>query len=358
MSASARTRFAGKAALVTGAAGTIGRALVAALLDAGVSRLVALDNNETEIFFLECEARQDERLNAIVGDVRDGDKLQHLMAGIEIVFHAAALKHVTVCERAPFDAVQTNIWGVKNVVNAALANQVERVVFTSSDKAVNPTNVMGTSKLMGERLITAANSLVKGQRTVFTSTRFGNVIGSRGSVLAVFEEQIRAGGPVTLTDERMTRFIMSPRQAVELVLDSTYLAHGGEVFVTKMPTVAIADFARAAITLLAPRHGLDPAAIEVELTGIRPGEKLYEELLSEEETRRTVEIPRYFVILPAFPYIYSQIDYHYVDAVGPVGDRIYRSDRETPLDEAEIRAFLLDEGLIEGAVAEQRGETQ
>ena len=174
------------------------------------------------------------------------------MAGINLVFHTAAFKHVILCERSPFEAVQTNIIGIQNIIQAAIANQVARLIFTSSDKAVNPTNVMGTSKLMGERLMTAANGNACGNCQIFASTRFGNVLGSRGSVIPIFREQIKMGGPVTLTDPEMTRFIMSIKQAVQLVIDSAFLAQGGEVFVTKMPVIRIQDLAEVMINELAP----------------------------------------------------------------------------------------------------------
>ena len=187
-----------------------------------------------------------------LGDVRDRDKLVQAMRGIDIVLHTAALKHVILCEQSPRDAVQTNIQGVQNLIDAATVNQVERVLFTSSDKAVNPTNVMGTSKLMGERLMTAANAHRRAGGPIFASTRFGNVLGSRGSVIPLFMRQISRGGPVTLTDPEMTRFIMTLREAVHLVMESTFLARGGEVFVTKMPIARIQDLAKVMVKTLAP----------------------------------------------------------------------------------------------------------
>ena len=196
-----------KRILVTGACGTIGRELVRQLLEEhNVAELVALDNNESGLFFLEHKYTKHTRASFFLADVRDRDKLCNKMKGIDVVFHTAAFKHIIFCERSPFEAVQTNILGVQNIIYSAIEEKVERVIFTSSDKAVNPTNVMGTSKLMGERLMTAANSNLRGDGPIFTSTRFGNVLGSRGSVIPVFREQIRKGGPVTLTDPGMTRF--------------------------------------------------------------------------------------------------------------------------------------------------------
>jgi FlaA1/EpsC-like NDP-sugar epimerase len=174
-----------KRILVTGACGTVGRELIRQLLEQHqTGELIALDNNESELFALEQQFAEYGHANFFLADVRDRDRLKDKMKGIDWVFHTAAFKHVLQCERSPFEAVQTNILGVQNIIYAAIENKVERVIFTSSDKAVNPTNVMGTSKLMGERLITAANSNLRGDGPVFASTRFGNVLGSRGSSVA------------------------------------------------------------------------------------------------------------------------------------------------------------------------------
>ena len=287
--------------LVTGACGTVGRELIRQLLSKQqIGELIALDNNESELFALEHRFAEYDNAAFFLADVRDRDRLQDKMQGIDWVFHTAAFKHVIQCERSPLEAVQTNILGVQNIIYAAIANNVGRVIFTSSDKAVNPTNVMGTSKLMGERLITAANSNLRGEGPILTSTRFGNVLGSRGSVIPLFHDQIRSGGPVTLTDPEMTRFIMSIEEAVQLVIDSGLLCKGGEVFVTKMPAIRIQDLAEVMVENLAPVYGHEAKDIEIKIIGHQPGEKLYEELLNMEETRRSWELARYFVVLPAF----------------------------------------------------------
>lgn len=195
-----------KSVLVTGCCGTVGSELVKQLLENfGVGHLIGIDNSESELFFTQQEYQEYEHASFFLADMRDRMKLTRLFKDVDIVFHAAAFKHVVLCERSPFDAVQTNIHGVQNVIEAAYDAGVEKVIFTSSDKAVNPTSVMGTSKLMGERLITAANNAQRGHNTIFSSTRFGNVLGSRGSVIPIFKEQIRKGGPITLTDPNMTR---------------------------------------------------------------------------------------------------------------------------------------------------------
>lgn len=335
-----------KRILITGVCGSVGRELLRQVVSRDPAEVVGLDNNESELFFISEFYREYPQLHFYLGDLRDRDKLARKMRGIDVVLHSAALKHVILCEKSPTDAVQTNILGVQNVIDAAHANNVERVLFTSSDKAVNPTNVMGTSKLMGERLMTAANALRRGNGPVFASTRFGNVLGSRGSVIPLFKQQIARGGPVTLTDPAMTRFIMTLEDAVRLVMDSTFLACGGEVFVTKMPVVRIADLAEVMIAELAPRYGYRPEDIKVQVIGSKAGEKLYEELLNDEETRRTIELERYFVVLPAFKAVYETIDYTYPGMIRTGVDRPYNSAVEPAMTAAELHDFLLTHQLL------------
>ena len=338
--------FKNKRVFVSGACGTIGRELVRQLLENfNVGEIIGVDNNESELFFIEQRFLS---YNACfyLTDIRDSPKLQRIMRGVDIVFHSAAFKHVILCERSPFEAVQTNIMGVNNLICAASENHVKKFIFTSSDKAVNPTNVMGTSKLMGERIVTAANANYRETDAVFASTRFGNVLGSRGSVIPVFREQIRRGGPVTVTDPEMTRFIMTVEQAVELVIDSARLARGGEVFITKMPVARIQDLAEIMIETLAPAYGHDPGKIRIEIIGTKPGEKMYEELMNTEETRRAMELKNYFVVVPAFTSIYRQIDYTYPDVVSKSITNPYNSANEEPLSKEALREYLTTHDLL------------
>ena len=342
--------FLNKRILVTGACGTVGSELIRQLLEDekySPEEVIGIDNDETALFFLDQLYLKNPKANFFIADVRDLEELTARMTGIDIVFHAAALKHVVLCERSPEQAVRTNIHGVQNIIAAAIAHQVEKVIFTSSDKAVNPTNVMGTSKLMGERLMTAANSSRRGDKPIFTSTRFGNVLGSNGSVLPIFHNQIAKGGPVTLTDPDMTRFVMSIEDSVKLVIDSAQLANGGEVFITKMPIIRIEDLAGAMIKELAPRYGYKPEDIKITSIGSKPGEKLYEELMSDEETRRAVELEDYFSVLPAFRGIYRKISYEYETDTGNKVENPYVSANEQALNLEEVRAFLKDKKLLD-----------
>ncbi|MFQ5537015.1 MAG: polysaccharide biosynthesis protein [Gemmatimonadota bacterium] len=318
------------------------------LLAEDPAEVIGFDNNESELFFLGQRHRtRFPSIRFVLGDVRDVSALRRAMDGVEIVLHTAALKHVHLCEDSPREAIQTNVVGAQNVIDAAEDVGVRRVLFTSSDKAVNPTSVMGTSKLMGERLFTAADVRRRDSAPIFASTRFGNVLGSRGSVIPLFRRQIREGGPVTLTDPAMTRFIMTLQEAVALVMDSVFLARGGEVFVTKMPVVRIEDLAKVMVEELAPRCGRNPEEIEVEVIGTKPGEKMYEELLNEEEVRRAVELSRYFVIRSAMPPLFRESDGQYDEPViGPVS-RAYHSANERPMTVEDLRVYLHRNGLID-----------
>ena len=259
------------------------------------------------------------------------------------MLHTAARKHVIINEISPVEAIYTNIVGTQNVIDASLDSGVQKVIFTSSDKAVNPTNVMGTSKLMGERLMTAANASTRERFPIFASTRFGNVLGSNGSVIPIFHNQITTGKDISLTDPDMTRFVMTVDEAVRLVLKSVELAKGGEVFVTKMPIIRIEDLAYAMIDICKDR-GIDNNT-QVKIIGVKPGEKMYEELINDEEVRRTIEIDDFFAVLPAFKGIYINEDYKYNSKQEAVS-RIYRSDQETSLSISELKNYLITKKLV------------
>jgi len=338
--------FAGKKIFITGAAGTVGKEIVKQLNTLEPEELRLMDNNETEMFFL-MEYYKNKNICCFLGDVRDQGKVEKLSAGIDVIIHCAAFKHVILSEYNPFDVVQTNIIGVENIIKAASTCEVKCVMFTSSDKAVNPTNVMGTSKLMGEKLITAANAVKNGGCTVFSSTRFGNVMGSRGSVVPLFMRQIKNGGPVTLTDKRMTRFVMTVEEASRLVLQAVVISQGGEVFITKMPVVKIPDLAEAMIDILAPRYGYKTQEIEIIETGAKAGEKLYEELMTEDEVQRAIELEDMFALTPAFKSIYESINYDYSNMVYGKVKKSYISASEIPLDKQALKKYLIENKVIE-----------
>ncbi|MFC1753807.1 SDR family NAD(P)-dependent oxidoreductase [Thermoproteota archaeon] len=280
--------YENKTILVTGGVGSIGSEIVRILLKFNPKAIRILDTNETGLFELEQDLKSD-KIRTLIGDVRDKERIKLAMNGIDIVFHAAALKHVELCEYNPFEAVKTNVNGTQNVIDAAIEENVEMMMIISTDKAVNPISVMGASKLLAERLTTAAN-LAKGKaRTVLSAVRFGNVLDSRGSILPIIKNQIRKGGSVTLTDERMTRFIMSIEDAVMLVLKAASIAQGGEIFILKMPSVKIKDLIETAI---------EGTGMKIETIGKRPGEKIAEELMTNTEASCMKELEDMYIVYP------------------------------------------------------------
>ncbi len=293
LDARASALVAGKIVLVTGAAGTVGRALTARLLTLKPRAIRLLDHNEEESFHLGLQYGSNDNVRILLGDIRDRERMKRAIQGVDIVLHAAALKHVGLGEYNPFEVVRTNLVALQDLIECCIDANVEKFIFTSSDKAVNPTNVMGGSKFIGERLVTAGNLYRGRSRTILASTRFGNVLGSAGSVVPVFRQQILAGGPVTLTHPEMTRFVMTPRQSVDLIFSALVASLGGEVFVPKMCTVRITDLAQTMIDLLA-----NGRKVGTQVIGLRPGEKMYEELVTEEEVPRCLETEHLLIILP------------------------------------------------------------
>jgi len=335
-----------KKILITGGTGSLGRELVRKILQYDPKVIRIFDVDETEQFELQHELKEyEETVRYLLGDVRDKDRLNRAAENIDIIFHTAALKHVMACEYNPFEAVKTNILGMQNVIDAAIDNNVGKIIFTSSDKAVNPPNTMGATKLLAEKLMTSANYYKGARDCVFSSVRFGNVMGSRGSVIPLFRKQIKAGGPVTITDPTMTRFMMSMSQAVELVFRSADISQGGEVFIFKMPTVNISDLAEVLINELAPRYGHRPEDIKVEIIGTKPGEKMYEELMTEDEAFRSLERNDMFIILPQIEDELTKIDVSAYDAV-PIKSKDYVSKDAVPITKDVIKKILIKDGII------------
>lgn len=285
----------GKQVLVTGGSGSIGSQITKRALAQGADTVRVLENDESGLFELQQEIDNSSRLRTLLGDIRDRDRLRLALEDIDVVFHAAALKHVELNEYNPFEAVQTNVQGTQNLVRAALEEEVESFVAISTDKASNPTSVMGATKLLSERLVIAANTYKGRRETQFSCVRFGNVLGSSGSVVPLFYEQISSGGPVTVTDPEMTRFLMPIDEAVDLVFSANKQMRGGEVFVFKMPTFDVGTLAETMIDAYSPGS---PDDIGIEIIGPRPGERMHEKLLSKDELQNAVEQSDMFIIYP------------------------------------------------------------
>jgi UDP-N-acetylglucosamine 4,6-dehydratase len=277
--------------LVTGGTGSFGKKFVEIMLqEYHPKRLVIFSRDELKQHDMRASGFDHSSLRYFIGDVRDAARLERAFAGVTVVIHAAALKQVPACEYNPFEAIQTNIMGGRNVIDAAINQGVRRVLALSTDKAVNPINLYGATKLCAEKMFVQANAYSGARETKFSCARYGNVVGSRGSVIPVFQEQ-RKQGKITVTDPRMTRFWITLEQGVHFVVRTIEKMHGGEIFVPKIPSMRLVDMA----TTVAP----DCA---VEYIGIRPGEKLHEVLVSEDEARQTLDAEDMFVIQPNHPW--------------------------------------------------------
>ncbi|MBI2050311.1 MAG: polysaccharide biosynthesis protein [Parcubacteria group bacterium] len=292
-----KNEFIGKRILVTGGTGTIGSAIVRQLLTYNPKQVRIYSRDESKQFELEQELGGDSRVRFLVGDIRDKERLNMAMENVDIVFHAAALKHVTSCENNPFEAVKTNVQGTQNVIDCAFANDVEKVIGISTDKAASPMSVMGCTKLLAEKIMLATYFYKGAHRTKFCFVRFGNVLGSRGSVVPLLQSQIRQGGPLTITDPSMTRFFMTIQDAVSLVFKAATLMRDREIFIFKMPALKIKDLAKAVVEL---ENGGNSAALKVAIKtiGKRNGERIHEKLLTAEEAENSLETKDMFVIVP------------------------------------------------------------
>lgn len=289
--------YSGKIILVTGGVGSIGSYLVKDLLQYNPASVRIFDNNETGLFDLEQDLKSD-KIRLLVGDIRDKDRLTVAMEDVDIVFHAAALKHVPLCEFNPYDAVKTNVIGTQNVIDAAYNQGVKKVITISTDKAVNPSNVMGATKLLAERLTISANSYHGHKKTTFACVRFGNVLNSRGSVIPLFLKQIEQGGPITITHPDMCRFFMEISSAADLILKAGVLSQGSEIFILKMNAIRIRDLAEEMRRHYSPLFGSNPDDISIEIIGMRNGEKLDEELVMIDETSLVYESEDMYLIIP------------------------------------------------------------
>ena len=294
-----------KIVLITGGTGSIGQALAKKALSDGVKSLKIFSNDENALYEMELDFSKHKNIEYIIGDIRDFEKINSIVQNCDIIFHAAALKHVDRCELYPLETMTVNIIGTNNVAKAAVNAKVSKVISISTDKAVNPIGVMGATKLLAEKLI-AAEAYHSKSSTIFASVRFGNVFHTRGSIIPKIEKQIQNGGPLTLTDERMKRFFMTKEDAVNLILNAAQIAKGGETFILKMPLLNLKDLFDAMKVVVGPKHGYDPSEIKTKITGIRPGEKLTEYLLTSFEMEHCLETKDFFIIPKMFESLGSQ----------------------------------------------------
>jgi len=333
--------FKNKTLLITGGTGSFGNAVLQRFLDSDLAQIRIFSRDEKKQDDMRLALNND-KVKFYIGDVRDYRAVSDVMRGVDYVFHAAALKQVPSCEFYPMEAVQTNILGAENVIRAALANEVKKCVVLSTDKAVYPINAMGISKAMMEKVMVAHARLADASKTVLCATRYGNVMGSRGSVIPLFIEQLRAGKPLTITDPKMTRFLMSLEESVELVLYAFTHAKPGDIFVQKAPAATIENLAKALAQLF-------KSPSEPKIIGTRHGEKLYETLVSREEMARAQELDGYYRI-PAdgrdlnYAQYYSQGEI----AVSQIED--YTSHNTQLLNVEQVKALLQKQDWINSAI--------
>ncbi|PIR93154.1 hypothetical protein COT99_02335 [Candidatus Falkowbacteria bacterium CG10_big_fil_rev_8_21_14_0_10_43_10] len=328
--------FKNKRILVTGGTGSIGSAIVKKLLDYNPRQIRVYSRDETKQFELEHDLNAGAKLRFLVGDIRDKERLNMAMENIDIVFHAAALKHVISCENNPFEAVKTNVQGTQNVIDCAFANKVDKVIGISTDKATDPTNVMGCTKLLAEKIMLASYFYKGMHKTKFCFVRFGNVLGSRGSVVPLFLKQIHNGGPVTVTDRNMTRFFMTIQDAVSLVLKATALMQDREIFILKMPVVKIIDLAKALVALDKEEKSEE---VKIKIIGKKNGERMHEKLLTMEEAESALETKEMFIIIPGEKLELHQSKKIYLDTKA-VGAKEYNSESQKKLSVKEIKTML------------------
>ena len=333
----ARPMLADSTVMITGGTGSFGNVVLRRLLAMGVGEVRVFSRDEKKQDDMRIELAND-RVKFHIGDVRNRDGIVDAMRGVDLVFHAAALKQVPTCEFYPMEAVRTNVLGTENVLNAAIETSVRRVVVLSTDKAVYPVNAMGISKAMAEKLVVAKARTTPSGATTFCATRYGNVMGSRGSVIPLFLGQLKRGEPLTVTDPRMTRFLMSLEDSVDLVLYAFEHGNQGDIFVMKSPACTVGDLAQAMMEL----HGLSGP---VRIIGTRHGEKLHETLVSREELSRADNLNRFFRVRA------DDRDLNYRKYLVEGEERIsdcedYTSENTRRATPSEIKALLRENGLL------------
>jgi len=338
-----------KIILITGGSGTIGNALIEHILTNYSPKIIRiLSRDETKQNLLQNKFKgYSKNLRFFIGDIRDKERLMMAVKDVNIIFHLAALKHVVACEYNPFEAIKTNVLGLQNLIEVSIDNNIEKVIFTSTDKAATPCNTMGVTKLLGEKLITAANYYKGKANTIFYSLRFGNILGSRGSLIPLIERQIESNLTITLTHYNMTRYIMSTNNAVKLILETLKFAQGGEVFVLKMDAVKVYDLIKVLIEYFSEKYKKNSKEIHLEEVGMLTGEKLYEELFSIEESERTYEMEKIYMILPQLPEVSNKIDLGKYPKIKKFDiSKSYNSKIGPFLTKNEIKEFLIKNNII------------
>ena len=335
--------YTGKNILIIGGTGTIGRGLIKQLLKQNPKVIRVFSRDEYKQFIMGQEFNDDEIFRYLIGDVRDYERVERAMYDIDVVFNLAAMKHVPSCEYNPTEAIKTNVHGMENVIKAAIYNNVDSVAFTSSDKAINPTNTYGATKLLAEKLVQAANFSKGNAKTRFVAVRFGNVMGSRGSVIPLFRDQVKEGKSVTVTDSNMTRFMMTLSQAVKLIMTSAEIAYGGEAFVLKMPIIKLKDLVEVVVEETCKKLNMRFEDVDIKRIGLRPGERKFEELMTKQESEFAYDIGDMYAVMPSTHG--KEMEKHYCNEK-KAEVVAYNSSNMEIIHKQQVRRMLLEEGLV------------
>jgi FlaA1/EpsC-like NDP-sugar epimerase len=332
--------FENKTILITGGTGTIGKALCKKLIALNPRQIRIYSRDDTKHFELSQELKKYGFMRYLIGDVRDRARLRRAVEGVDFIFHVAALKHVGICEYNPFEAIKTNAVGTQNLIDVAIDHNVEKFLLISTDKATNPTNTMGVTKLLAERLTISANIHKGGKRTVFSAVRFGNVFASRGSVIPLFFKQLQTDGIITVTNPEMTRYVMSLDEASEFVISSMVKAKGGEIFIKKMPAIKIKDLADAFIEVYRENFEVNNDKIKIDIIGKKAGERIHEILFTAYESLNCYELEDRYVVLPEIPMINK--DYSDYLNKPKTQNEDYTSEKVEMVKKEDIRNMILD----------------
>lgn len=329
--------YTGKKILVIGGTGSIGKGLINEIVKQNPEVVRILSRDEYKQFIMENELDDKSKFRFLIGDVRDYERVERAMNDIDIVFNLAAMKHVPACEYNPTEAIKTNVVGMENVIKAAIHYNIESVVFTSSDKAISPTNAYGATKLLAEKLVQAANFSKGTAKTKFVAVRFGNVMDSRGSVIPLFKKQIEENRKITVTDAEMTRFMMNLGQAVKLIMDAGESSLGGEAFVLKMPVVKLYDLAEVVIEDTCKKLHINKNSVELQTIGLRAGERKFEELMTEAESELAFDLGHMYAVIPS---TYNSLLKEFYKGNDKAKICSYNSSDIVPITKEEVRSLL------------------
>ncbi|MDH5404064.1 MAG: polysaccharide biosynthesis protein [Candidatus Heimdallarchaeota archaeon] len=328
----------GKIILITGGSGSIGLQIAMHLLNNYTPHVIRiLTNDENSLFSTKLQLQDQPNVRFFLGDIRDEERVKKAIENVNVLFHAAALKHVEMCEYNPFEAIKTNVLGTQNLINAALTEDISHFILISTDKAASPLNVMGATKLLAEKLVSSAMGYRGNSKTIFTTVRFGNVFGTRGSIFPIIKEQVLKKEKIEIRNPELTRFLMSIKEALNLVFFALENSKGGEVFLPKMKSIKIDKLIGEIVQFVCEEENINREDIEIITTYVKAGEKIHEELITEDELRTTVEYENYYILQThlAHPNQYNWVDNHSLTDL-----KSYSSENSPSLSKEEVTTLM------------------